>query len=237
MANELWIDAKKRPKGWLSVSPSSLSDFLECARCGHRRHHYHAWPRIKYPGLAGGLDRTLKRLSDMYRLDGKLPPLWGSVLPGRRLYHEAPRRLKWQCEDLLLNVTGEPDELVLEKNGELAIVDFKSKASPHREIYESYRMQLNFYGLLARKIPDYPKISKTGYLIFFSPEVQGTNLGWHVEIEQLDIRPAVALEFLKKCEPYLRSSATPPAAPGCEACAFLDGLPRLAAQNGWMKSG
>lgn len=239
MENGLWIDAKKNlPEGWLSVSPTGLSNFLECKRCGYRDNHGFKLPRIKYPGMPNGMDRTLKRLSDHYRLGGKLPPLWGSLLPGRRLFYEAPRKLKWLCEELRLNVNGEPDELLLEKDGTLAIADFKTKGSPVKEIYPSYEMQMHVYALLAQKNKDYPKISKTAYLIFFNPELKGTDVGFNVEVEPVVARPSVALEFLRECEPYLRSSAVPPASPGCEACEFLDRLPpRMAAQSGWIREG
>lgn len=238
MDNGLWIDAKKKsPDGWRSVSPTGLSDFLECKRCGYRNTHGLKWPRLKYPTMPQGMDHALKRLSGHYRMSGKLPPLWGGLLPGRRLFGEAPRKLKWACDELRLNVNGEPDELLLEKDGSLAIADFKTKGFPHKDIYPSYRMQMNFYALLAQKNRDYPKVSKTAYLIFFNPDFLGKDVGFNVEVEPVDARPSVALEFLRECEPYLRSSAVPPSSPDCEACEFLDRLPpRMADQSGWTRT-
>lgn len=239
MEHELWTVAKKKlPDGWLSVSPSGLSNFLECKRCGYRDNHGFKMPRLKFPGMPGGMDRTLKRLSDHYRLGGKLPPLWGDQLPGRKLFYEGPRKLKWPCAELRLNVVGEPDELLLEKDGTLAIADFKTKGAPVKEIYPSYYMQMHIYALLAQKSKDYPKISKTAYLIYLYPDLKGTDIGFNVEVEPVDARPSVALEYLRECEPYLRSSTVPPSSPECEACDFLDKLPpRLAAQGGWIRDG
>jgi hypothetical protein len=239
MEHELWTVAKKKlPDGWLSVSPTGLSDFLECRRCGYRNTHGHKWPRVKYPTMPQGMDHALKRLSDHYRLSGKLPPLWGNLLPGRRLFGEAPRKLKWACEELQLNVNGEPDELLLEEDGTLAIADFKTKGFPVKEIYESYKMQMCFYALLAQKNRDYPKVSKTAYLICFNPDLVGIDVGFNVEVVPVDARPARALEFLRECEPYLRGSSVPPSSPECELCEYLDGLPpRLAAQGGWTRQG
>ena len=218
-----WIGARKKQleDGWMSLSPTGVSDFIDCNLCGVRKFHGCQLPRIKYPSVPNGMDHVLKDLSNLYRLKGKPPELWGRELPGRRLYHEPPKKLSWRWDEERVHVTGEPDEWVTEPDGTLSVLDFKTRGYPKKEIYPGYRLQADFYGFLAERVGGFPPLSGRGYLVYFYPELQNNTAAWHVEIEELDINPKRARDFIKRILPILRGPM-PPSTPGCETCDYLE---------------
>lgn len=216
------IIARKRKikEGLLSLSPTGVSNFIDCDLCGYRKFKRLQLPRNKYPSLPNGVDRVLKDLSNLHRLKGKPPELWGRHLPGRRLYREPPKKLSWKWEELSINVEGEPDEWVTESDGTLSVVDFKTRGFPLKEVYPSYKLQADFYGLLSERVGGFPPLSGRGYLVYLYPEVLDATCAWHVEVEELDVNPKRAREFIKRIVPIIRGPI-PKAAANCEICSYL----------------
>lgn len=219
----MWIESGKRKKQpqWYSVSPSALSDFIECDRCGYRRVHRISPPRGKFPSLPNGVDGALKQMSNLHRARGRLPPLWGGLLPGRRLFPEPPRSLTYRCQDLHLTVTGIPDEWIIEEDGDLSVLDFKTRGFPKKELYPSYQLQAHIYGWLSTRFPSYPRLSSRGYLIYFIPELHGQELAWTTDMHELEVRPRIAKQFLNRVADVIHGPM-PKAAPDCEMCAWAE---------------
>lgn len=209
------------PDGWLAVSPSSLSDVHDCGRCAHRRNNGLTMPQVKFPSLPGGVDRNLHQISDMHRLTGKLPALWGHLLPGRSLYREPPKAMTLKLEREKLELKGIPDEWILEKDKKLSVLDFKTRGSPSVELYPSYQSQLDIYSFLADELDGYPPISGRGYILSFVPQVKDLDLDWQVDLVELKARPAAGLEFIRKANEVIRGKL-PPAAADCRICRWLE---------------
>ena len=221
---------KKLEDGWMSLSPTGVSDFIDCNLCGVRKFNGVQLPRIKYPSVPNGMDRVLKDLSNLYRLRGLPPELWRHELPGRRLYPDPPKKLSWRWEEERVIVTGEPDEWITEPDGTLSVIDFKTRGFPVKEVYPSYKLQADFYGLLSERVGGFPPLSGRGYLVYFYPELQETQCAWHVEVEELDINPKRARDFIKRVAPIIRGPVPAPT-PGCETCEYLE------RENAWRSGG
>ncbi len=218
-----WISTAKRRQddGIISLSPTGLGEFLDCERCGFRKAHGLAVPRMKYPSLPGGVDIALHELSNLHRLGGQLPSLWGSDLPGRRLYHELPKKISWMWEEQGVRFGGTPDEWVLESDGSLSVLDYKTRGFSNKlEIYPSYQLQMSSYALLAQMNEGFPPLSGRAYLVFFAPDLRELELAWHIEVAELQVDPEAALEAVRRAAEIIRGPM-PAAADDCKVCNWL----------------
>lgn len=210
------------PEGWLAVSPSSLSDIHDCDCCAHRRAHGLNLPRGKFPTLPGGVDVGLKQIADLHRLTGKLPELWGHLLPGRTLFKDPPRAMTLSLASEKMLLTGIPDEWVIEKDKKLSVLDYKTRGFPSKkEVYPSYQSQLDVYAFMAQELEGYPPVSGRGYLLSFVPEVRNLTLNWQIDLVELEARPKAGLEFIRRANKILRGPFPPPS-PNCKTCNWLE---------------
>lgn len=129
--------------------------------------------------------------------------------------------LRLESEKLLL--TGIPDEWIIEKNGKLSILDFKTRGFHSEELYPSYQSQLDVYAFMANELEGYPSISGRGYVLSFVPEVRDLDLTWQVDLIELEARPKAGLEFIRRANKVIRGKRPPPA-PNCKTCKWIERL-------------
>ncbi len=160
------------------LSPSSLNLLKDCPRCFWLHHNKGVRrPSGAFPSLPAGMDKVLKEHFDRFRDRGELPPelqeLDGN---GLRLFHDKKLLAEWtnnrrgiQWKDEKGNILkGAVDYLLLEKNGKLVVLDFKTRGYPLKEdTHHHYKDQIDIYNFLLRK--NGFGTEDRGYLLFFYP--------------------------------------------------------------------
>jgi hypothetical protein len=160
----------------------------------------------------------MKSLAQRSRTRRDMPKILNEHLPGRRLYTERARMLKWYCEWLHAELRGEPDEWCIEPSGELSIIDYKTKGSSAAgEFYPSYQTQMDVYALLAQKQPGFPPISGRAYLIYIYPSAAHDNLSMATEVVTLSVDAKAALSKFQMAVGMLRGGPLPPSL-DCDYC-------------------
>ncbi len=160
----------------VSLSSSSLNLLKDCPRCfwmqlnkGVKR------PNGIFPSLPSGMDRILKVHFDSFRDKGLLPPEL-QQLEDVKLFDNAELLEVWrdnrkgiQWTDNGGNVLRGAVDNILEKDGRLIVLDYKTRGFPVKEdTHKHYQDQLDIYNFLLRKngfeTEDY------AYLMFYHPK-------------------------------------------------------------------
>ncbi len=157
------------------LSPSTINLFKECERCFWLKFRKGiSRPDTIFPSLPSGIDRVLKTHFDKFRKNEELPPELES-LKGFRLFNKMDYLRKWRDGYGISyklgenSVRGKIDEL-LTHDGQLVMIDFKTKGSaPHENSHTYYLDQLSIYGWLFEKNGFFVK--KKGYLVFYYPDI------------------------------------------------------------------
>lgn len=208
------------------LSPSALSLLIECPRCFWLEYNGVSRPAGIFPSLPGGMDLLLKRHFDSYRGKGVPPALAGL---GVRLFAGAELKA-WQNNrkgitwaDPAGNVLRGAVDEVLEKNGRLIVLDFKTRGFPRKEgTAAAYQHQLDIYTLLLRK--NGWKTEDYAYLLFYHPTAFGKDqrASFHADLVRMPVSPENAERLFKKALKVL-AGKMPPAGRECEYCRYRKG--------------
>ncbi len=157
------------------LSPTSLSVLEDCPRCFwlHLNGKV-SRPKGIFPSLPSGMDIVLKKHFDGYRAKGEVPPEI-APLDGFRLYSDAKKLEVWRnFHTGLSHMDSEGNQLrgcvddLLEKDGKLVVLDFKTRGFPLNENSAGhYQSQLDIYNFLIR-CEGFPT-EDFAYLLFFHP--------------------------------------------------------------------
>jgi hypothetical protein len=204
------------PKARDSVSPNTLNLLVECPRCfwlemkrGVKR------PPSPFSTLPTKFDSLIKAYCKPYRGQLELPPLLKAAgLIGRLI--EVPVR-RWQDPETGLFLTGLLDECLETPEG-LAPLDHKTRGYPVREVYASYQLQLDAYGLLLQG--NGLNISGTGVLVYYIPGTSGLEDGLKLDLEVkvLPINPANVQKWIATAREVLDSEVAPRPSATCPYC-------------------
>ncbi len=209
------------------LSPSTLSLLEECPRC----FWLHMVKKIKrpsgpFPSLPSGIDLVLKKHFDKYRKLGRLPPELERHKIKARLFSNTAlldtwrnnlHGIQWTDSDTGIVLRGAVDE-VLDKNGTLIILDFKTRGFPVKDdTAEFYRDQIDIYNFLLRK--NGFKTADYGYLLFLHPEgINGhSSFLFETELATLKINVKHAEELFRKAVRVL-SGDMPAVSKECQFC-------------------
>ena len=133
-------------------------------------------PAGLFPSLPNGMDETLKRRFDKHKENGQLPlelkrenitalPFHDEKLLARwRDYRAGLRYIEPVNGITLMGLV----DTILEENGKLIVLDFKTRGSPLKDHPHYYQDQLNIYNFLLRK--NGFATEDFAYLLFYSPE-------------------------------------------------------------------
>ena len=145
-------------------SPSQLRNLLECPKCLWLK--YRAGierPGSIFPNVLGVVDRLIQRETSNYAGKGK--PAW--VLPGLEgIVSQGSKRFKTQGDNWEMH--GIVDDLIVDNDGLITIVDYKTATAYSQEKAEKYyQLQLDSYRLLLEA--NNLRVADTAYLIFTIP--------------------------------------------------------------------
>ncbi|MCL5430330.1 MAG: PD-(D/E)XK nuclease family protein [Candidatus Marsarchaeota archaeon] len=211
------------------ISPSTLSLLEDCPRCfwlqivkGIKR------PDAPFPSLPSGIDSVLKKHFDAYRKLGKLPPELKKHRINARLFDDMDllevwranfKGIRWTDKKSSITLRGAVDE-ILEKNGTLIVLDFKTRGFPLKEdTAEHYRDQIDIYNYLLRK--NGFKTANYGYLLFFHPaKINGnSSFLFNTDIVTMKINVNHAEKLFKNAIKVL-TGRMPKASKTCKFCAW-----------------
>jgi hypothetical protein len=180
-----------RPKGYepnqlsqFRLSRSKVDLFLECKRCFYLDRRYGiVRPPMPSFTLNLAVDALLKKEFDQYRVKGKPHPVMDAAgIDAVPFAH--PKLEEWRDSlragitylfpNTNLVITGGIDDIWLNKDGELAVVDYKATAKVgdpvlEGEFAEKYKRQLEIYQWLFRK-NDF-SVSDTGYFVYCNADL------------------------------------------------------------------
>ena len=157
-----------------TLSPSSISLFLECRRCfwldlvkGIKR------PAGIFPSLPSGMDGILKAHFDTHRQKGEHPEeLKGFDV---KLFPDIKKLEEWRnnrkglrFEDNGFTLMGAIDDMLVTADGKYAPLDFKTRGYPKKDDTHSfYQHQMDIYSFLLDK----NGLSPAGFaiLVFYHP--------------------------------------------------------------------
>jgi hypothetical protein len=157
------------------LSPHSLNLYAECPRCFYETvAEKKGRPSGPFPSLPSGMDLIIKKRFDSFRKSGKLPPelkslerltlFTGDVL---KEWRNQRKGMLWTVEDEN-SLTGSVDEILQSSNGNLIVMDNKTRGFPLKDTPKYYRLQLDLYNLMLRK--NGYKTEDYSVLLFFYPD-------------------------------------------------------------------
>lgn len=213
---------------WIKVTPSQAGSLFECPRCSWLYYREGLKkPAGIFPSLPGGFDALFKKYFDDFRVRKELPPELHN-LEGVTLFEDRGlldgwrnnrRGLLTEFPDIKVVLNGAIDELLINKNGEFIVLDFKTRGWPLKEdTHTHYQTQLDLYALLFEK--NGYKVSKDGYLLFFWPKAYGGhNAEFQTELVRLPLSSVDGLGVLQRLR-ELVDGKEPESHEECEFCRF-----------------
>ena len=211
----------------LKLSPSSLSTLKDCPLCFWLAFRKDISPPAGiFPSLPSGMDSVLKKHFDSFRENDTTPEeLKGT---GAKLFNNKDLLKVWRSNfkgvswtDSKGNILHGAVDEILEKDGKLIVLDFKTRGFPCKEdTHEHYQDQMDIYNFLLRKngyeTEDY------AYLLFFHPthiEADG-DFGFERTLKKIGINVKNAEKIFQNAVKCLEGDEPEPGK-DCGLCEFV----------------
>ncbi|MFT7184213.1 MAG: RecB family exonuclease [Oceanicoccus sp.] len=221
------------------LSRSKVDLFINCPRCFYldRRCGLRRPGRVSY-NLNNAVDLLLKREFDHYRQSVTAHPLMNQngveAVPYQHadldLWREALRGgLRHHHKKTNFLLTGAPDDLWVNPNGELSVVDYKatrvlSQASLDSGQHPGYQRQLEFYSWLLEKM-NFP-VSKQTYFVVAETRLNREALNHSLEFDLNLIRYESDWQWVEAILPEIKeclmSEDEPEAGETCDYCRYVE---------------
>ncbi len=213
-----------KQKAGYKLSPSTLSLLKDCPRCFWLSFNKDIdLPSGIFPSLPSGMDSVLKRHFDSFRERRVVPPELECT--GAKLFNNVELLSVWRSnfkgirwEDKKGNILRGAVDDILEKDGKLIVLDYKTRGFPCKDdTHTHYQDQLDIYNFLLRKngyeTEDY------GYLLFFHPtHVNGSgDVVFDRTLKKMNTDVANAERIFKKAIKCLEGEE-PHAGKDCQLC-------------------
>ncbi len=213
-----------------------------CPRCFWIERHDRDLPFQRgFPGIFLSIDSYTKHIVEAhFALKNKLPSWLGELGEAERIIRvkaSAFRVVKGET-----TFTGVPDLIFQRPDGSFAIVDYKTARYTETQdaLAPIYRIQLNGYAYIAEAIGERPVNDL--YLVYFEPPARdefesiagrrttdsGFEMPFRPRIKRVKKDTAEVARLLERAERICANSEPPEGAEGCEECARLESLVRLA---------
>ena len=207
-----------------------------CPRCFWLAMNAGKLPFQIFPGIFSAIDSYGKNVVhgwfDRY---GKAPA-WLAPLGEVRTYKNPPHFTKFAVldEETSILLRGTPDGIFVMQDGSHTIIDYKTArfTAYQDNLFPMYEAQLNAYAYIGERLGLKP-VSKLA-LIYTDAASNDTNLtpeGFRMDFKarilEVEIKPELVTELLKKAAEILQSTSPPAGADGCKDCAALASLLRL----------
>ena len=210
----------------IKLSPSSLSTLQDCPLCFWLAFNKKISPPGGiFPSLPSGMDLVLKKHFDAFGEKGTIPEeLKGT---GAKLFNNMDLLKVWRSNFKGVRWTdkkgnelhGAVDD-ILEKDGKLIVLDFKTRGFPCKDdTHHHYQDQLDIYNFLLRK-NDY-ETEDYAYLLFFHPtHINGNDFAFERTLKKLDVNVKNAEKIFTSAIKCLEG---PEPKPGkeCGVCEFV----------------
>jgi len=221
--------------GWLNAG-----DF--CPRCFWITRHDRKLPyQTPFAGIFSSIDSYTKNVVAKYfERHGRLPDWLGEIGDVRRLVKVKPSDFRAERNGTVL--TGIPDELFQRPDGSYGIIDYKTAryTGTQDSLMPVYEVQLNGYAYIAEAIGDRPV--RDLYLVYFEPphhdrfdELTGrhtTRAGFEMPftsvVHRIRKNTGEIERLMAKAGRIYEMKSPPGGAAGCENCAKLDELIKVA---------
>lgn len=209
--------------GRIWLSHTSLEVLRRCPRCfwlqvnkGIRQ------PEGIVSRLANRFDGVIKNYFDKYRVKGLLPPMVEGKIPGK-LQNPFVEKYFVRINDKL-GFFGKLDECLVDEQGRLSPVDFKTSSSDPREkeILSAYQAQIDDYVFLQKE--NGKEVTNDGYLIYFYPDLgEELHNGFPmiIHIQKLTGDPTRTTEKIKNAIKIL-AQGIPDSSEDCPFCLYVD---------------
>lgn len=212
----------------LKISPSSLSLYLECARCfwllynkGIRR------PATPFSTLPSGVDYTLKVYFDHWREGDGTPPMLKNKLPGRLLSDKAlisrfrSRSFGYFDKEANAYFNGMLDDALELPDGFIVPLDNKTKGFPPGEPHFAHINQMSAYTLFLKE--NGIKTKNIAYLVYWYFDHKHMDvekpMEFNVLVEEVKTEPDSAKENFRRAVKALQESE-PPVGASCGFCHY-----------------
>lgn len=210
----------KDGKIWLSHT--GLENLERCPRCFWLQYK----KGIRQPEgivsrLANRFDVVLKNYFDIYREIGEIPPLVDGKLEGKL---QNPFQEKYYVDiDLNYKFYGKLDECLINTQGKLVPVDFKTSSSDPREkeTLSAYHAQIDAYLFALKKSGK--RVADYGYLVYVFPDKGKLHEGFPmiIHVTKLAGNPERTEQRISKAISVLEGKIPEPS-PSCEFCNWHD---------------
>jgi len=214
-----------------------------CPRCFWLAMNAESLPFQIFPGIFGSIDSYGKNVvHGWFDRHGK-PPEWLEPLGDIRTYKNPPHYSKFAVLDEATSILlrGTPDGIFLMQDGSHTIIDYKTaKFTAYQDdLFPMYEAQLNAYAFIGERL-DLKPVSKLA-LVYTEPVTDraaaaddsnltpdGFRMGFTARILDVQIKPDLVTRLLKTASEIFQSASPPAGIDGCEDCAALASLLRLA---------
>jgi hypothetical protein len=218
------------------LSRSKIQLFSECARC----FYLDVALGIGRPSgppftLNNAVDALMKSEFDRYRAAGEPHPLFATVgldaVPYRHAELDRWRHnftgVRWKDEATGWTLFGAVDDLWQARSGALIVADYKATARTEmpteRNLYPSYRRQMDVYQFLVRRQGF--EVADRGWFVYTNGDGRAAEFGdklcFSTAMVPYDGNDAWVLEAFRRAVALVGQGAVPPAAEGCEYCAYV----------------
>jgi len=160
-----------------TLSPSSISLFVDCPRCFWLKFRKSiSRPSGPFPSLPSGMDRILKEHFDKHRKKDSKPSeiegISGSLFQDLGLldvWRNNFKGLRYENKKTGFTLMGALDDLFVTNKGLYAPLDFKTRGFPLKEnTHEHYQNQMDIYSFLLSK--NNKKPAEFAILLFYHPK-------------------------------------------------------------------
>jgi hypothetical protein len=203
----------------LTLSPSTLSLYVECPRCFWRKVVKKIdRPRGPMPTIMSGLDLVIKAYYDQFRRKGDLPPMVADKLPGK-LASTVPPWLTLGDPATNTKLVGKLDELLEPEPGKVAPLDHKSRGKKAEEVHRAYQLQMDVYDLLLEAAGF--STPHKAYLVYYIPDVMNAQeITFAIDVKELTTDPNRARSVFANAANVARGPEPQPNTE-CEFCRYL----------------
>lgn len=210
----------------ITLSPSSLSLYLECPHCfwldkkmGVKR------PQIFPYNLNQTLDALMKEEFDEYRKNGELHPLLAANKIKAKLFsnkkmlerwRDNKRGLRFLDKKLHATLLGTLDDALEFPDGSLAPLDYKATDKKIAKVYDQFQLQMDTYSFLLQQ--NGYQISPKAYLAFYIVDLERgfvDSLPFRKELIEIKTDAAGIHEIFSEAVASLESNDPPRHARGC----------------------
>jgi hypothetical protein len=218
------------------LSRSKIELFTQCTRC----FYLDVARGIGRPSgppftLNNAVDALMKAEFDRYRAAGEPHPLFATVgldaVPYRHAELDRWRHnftgVRWKDEATGWTLFGAVDDLWQARSGALIVADYKATARTEmpteRNLYPSYRRQMDVYQFLVRRQGF--EVADRGWFVYTNGDGRAAEFGdklcFSTAMVPYDGNDAWVLEAFRRAVALVGQGAVPPAAEGCEYCAYV----------------